>query len=279
MSQIDVLLAIHREDAKRYYQNLNQHKDLRPQIVTTAQEVMEILGNDSQRVDVLVLDNRLEDSFELVEDVRHTYPRLVIVLIDEDADFALPGRADDVSTAPFTNDDLVRRIMRLMSDRQLETLRADAMPAIREFAKQLRHVTGSGDLGKQQAAVNACSELGYDYVAFYKVDASQGLSVRLRAQAGAPPLQAAAPEEAGVDDIVGWVAKSAQSRTAGPQDSLNYRLVTQGRMGAVAAVPVSTATTYGVLVACRLEPDSINQSHVLMLELISAQLAAAVSKE
>ncbi|MCA9906532.1 MAG: GAF domain-containing protein [Anaerolineae bacterium] len=279
MSQIDVLLAIHREDAKRYYQNLNQQKDLRPQIVTTAQEVMETLGNNSQRVDVLVLDNHLEDAFELVEDVRHTYPRLVIVLIDEDADFALPGRADDVSTEPFRNDDLVRRIMRLMSDRQLETLRADSMPAIREFAKQLRLVTGSGDLGKQQAAVNACSELGYDYVAFYKADVTQGLSVRLRAQAGPPHLQAAAPEEAGVDDIVGWVAKSAQSRTAGPQDSLNYRLVTQGRMGSVAAVPVSTTTTYGVLVACRLEPDSINQSHVLMLELISAQLAAAVSKE
>jgi len=279
MIDIDVLIALNREDVKRYYKHLSQHKDFRLHMATTAAEVLETLGNNLQRIDVLVLDNHLEDAFELVEEVRHTYPRLMIVLVDEQADFALPGRADDVSTAPFNNDDLVRRINRLMSDRQLETLRADAMPAVREFAKQLRHAIGTGDLGKQQAAVDACHELGYDYVAFYKVDASERFSVRLRAQAGPPSLQSAAPEEAGVDDIVGWVAKTGQSRTAGPQDTLNYRLVVQGKLGAVAAVPVSTAATYGVLVACRLEPDTIGQSHVLMLELISAQLAAAVSKE
>ncbi len=279
MTQIDVLIAINREDAKRYYKYLSQHKDFRLHMVTTAAEVLETLGNNNQRIDVLVLDNQLEDAFEIVEDVRHTYPRLMIVLVDEQADFALPGRADDVSTDPFNNDDIVRRINRLMSDRQLETLRADAMPAVREFAKQLRQAKGSGDLGKQQAAVSACHALGYDYVAFYKVDSSERFSVRLRAQAGESSLQDAAPEEAAVDDIVGWVAKTGQSRTAGPQDTLNYRLVAQGKLGAVAAVPVSTTTTYGVLVACREDASSINQSHVVMLELISAQLAAAVSKE
>ncbi|MCC6615001.1 MAG: GAF domain-containing protein [Anaerolineae bacterium] len=279
MGQIDVLIAINREDVKRYYKYLSQQKDFRLHMATTAAEVLDTLGSDSQRIDVLVLDNHLEDAFDLVEEVRHTYPLLIIVLVDEHADFALPGRADDVSTDPFNNDDIVRRINRLMSDRQLETLRADSMPAVREFAKQLRQAVGSGDYGKQQAAVTACQALGYDYVAFYKVDATEKLSVRLRAQAGPASLQGAAPEEAGVDDIVGWVAKTGQSRTAGPQDTLSYRLVAEGKLGSVAAVPVRTAVTYGVLVACRENTDSINQSQVLMLELISAQLAAAVSKE
>ena len=36
---------------------------------------------------------------------------------------------------------------------------------------------------------------------------------------------------------------------------------------------------YGVLIACREVPNSITQENVLMLELVTAQLAAAISKE
>ena len=36
---------------------------------------------------------------------------------------------------------------------------------------------------------------------------------------------------------------------------------------------------YGVLIACREVPNSITQENVLMLELVTAQLGAAISKE
>jgi hypothetical protein len=40
-----------------------------------------------------------------------------------------------------------------------------------------------------------------------------------------------------------------------------------------------SGTRYGVLVACREIPGSISQENILILELISAQLASALSKE
>jgi GAF domain-containing protein len=40
-----------------------------------------------------------------------------------------------------------------------------------------------------------------------------------------------------------------------------------------------SGTSYGVLIACRDRPSSITQENVLMLELICAQLAAALGKE
>jgi GAF domain-containing protein len=279
MTKIHLLIAVRRENAGRYYKQLNSNRDLHVELVTDVREALEVLDDNEKRVDVLVLDNNLENAFALMDDVRHTYPRLLIVSVDEEADFALPGQADEVSTDPFSNDDLVRRITRLMSDRQLETLRADAMPAVREFAKQLRKVTGAGELGKQQAAVSACHTLGFDYVAFYRTEQISPLQVVLRAQEGDITMQSAAPKEAGVDDIVGWVAKTGQSRIAAQEDVLNHPFVTRGRMGAVAAVPVTTNTRYGVLVVCRQEPNSITQDNVLMLELVAAQLAAAASKD
>jgi hypothetical protein len=280
MTQIDLLVAVRRDNASRYYKQLSTNHDLRTNLVTEAHEALEVLQDNERPVDVLVLDNGLPKAFDLIDEIRHTYPRLLIVLVDEEADFALPGQADEVSTDPFSNDDLARRITRLMSDRQLETLRADTMPAVREFAKHLRKAIGAGDYGKQEAAVAACRALGYDYVAFYKVDqVGNNWSIILRAHEGDSSSQAAAPKEAGLDDIMGWVAKMGQSRTAGPNDTLNHPLVVRGRMGMVAAVPVTITQRYGVLVACRVAPGSISQDHVMVLELISAQLAAAVSKE
>ena len=275
MMQIEVLLAIRRDDAARYYRQLAQHREFHLNVVTEAAETLESLGDRERRFDVVVIDNRLPDAFELIDEIRHTYPRLLIVLIDEDADFALPGQADEVSIEPFENDDLARRIVRMMSDRQLETLRADTMPAVREFAKQLRKVSNAGEYGKQQAAVSACTALGYDYVAFYRIDTDG--HIMLRAQDGDTPAQMAAPKEAAADDIVSWVAKTEQSRIAGPDDTLNHPLVVRGRLGALAAVPVKQK--YGVLVAGRKAPGSISQENVIMLELVSAQLAAAVSKD
>jgi hypothetical protein len=47
----------------------------------------------------------------------------------------------------------------------------------------------------------------------------------------------------------------------------------------VACVSVGVTNRYGVLVACRDQPGTINQQNVLMLELVGAQLAAVISKE
>jgi CheY-like chemotaxis protein len=277
MSQIDLLVAVRREDASRFYKNLSAHKDFHVHLVMDADAALDALADRERHVDVLVLDNGLGQAFDLIDELRHTYPRLLIVLVDEEADFALPGQADEVSTDPFTNDDLIRRITRLMSDRQLETLRADTMPAVRSFAKHLR--TASGEYGKQQAAVSACRSLGFDYVAFYQIETTSPLEVRLRAQDGDKMLQMAAPKEAAVDDIIGWVAKSWQTRTAGPNDSLNHPLVEHGRMGVVAAVPVGMAQHYGVLVACQADLAGLTSDNIVILELVSAQLAAALSKD
>jgi len=277
MAHTDLLVTVRREHASRYFQNLSAQADFRVKLVTNTPDALDLINDRDKHIDLLVFDNGLERAFEVVADLRHTHPHLLIVLVDEEADFAMPGQADDVSTDPFTNDDLVRRINRLMADRRLETLRADSMPPLREFAKQLRKSVG--ETGKYQAAVNACRTLGYDYVAFYRLESLDPLQVTLKAQDGPAPIQAVAPKQASADDIIGWVAKSGQSRIASPTDELNYPLVRRGRLGQVACTPVGATSRYGVIVACRNEPNSITQQNLLMLELISAQLAAMISKE
>ena len=277
MAYTDILVTVRRENADRYFKQLSAYKEFRVRLVTNIPDTLELLADRDKHVDLVVLDNGLAGSFELVNDLRHSYPRLVIVLVDEEADFALPGQADDISTEPFTNDDLVRRINRLMSDRRLETLRADTMPPVRDFAKKLRKAVG--ETGKQQAAVSACRDLGYDYVAFYRLESLDPLQITLKAQDGPAPIQAVAPKEASADDLIGWVAKTGQSRIAAPTDELNYPLVRKGRLGAVVCTPVGTTSRYGVLVACRDQPNTITQQQVMLLELVSAQLAAVISKE
>src|SRR6185436_17142603 len=97
---------------------------------------------------------------------------------------------------------------------------------------------------------------------------------------GPNAIQAVAPKQASPDDLISWVAKNGQSRIAAPEDEPNFPLVKKGRLGAVACVPIIFGTTrYGVLVACRDRPGTISQENVLLLELVSAQLGAAVSKE
>jgi DNA-binding response OmpR family regulator len=278
MSVIDVLVAVLREDASHYHKGLSINKDFRLQIVSDKRDALSILDNKDDHVDVVILDNRLGGVYDFVSELRHSYPRLFIVLVDEEADFAMPGQADEISTTPFENDDLIKRITRLMSDRQLETLRADSMPAVRDFAKRLR--TATGETGKQRAAVAACMDMDYQYVAFYHLEDQSPVQLVLRAQEGPNTLQSVAPRQANDDDLIGWVARNGQSRIAGPTDDLSHPLVQTGRLGAVACVPVhASGNRYGVLVACREMPDSITQENVLMLELVSAQLGAAVAQE
>jgi hypothetical protein len=279
MASIDLLVAVRREHAARYYKNLSGQKDLKLELVSDTHDALEILADRDKHVDVFVVDNGFGNTDDLIADVRHSYPRLLIILVDEDADFGIPGEADEISTEPFENDDLIRRIGSLMSDRQLETLRADSLPGVRAFAKKLRTATGEG--GKYQAAVEACQEMGYDYVGYYRLDTLiNPPSLTLKAQVGPNAILAIMPKQASPDDIISWVSKSGHSRIAGPQDTPTHPLVAKGRLGVVACVPVVfSGTRYGALIACREQPNSINQENVLMLELVSAQLAAAISRE
>lgn len=275
---IDILCAVPREEASRYFKNLKEQRDFKVRIVSSPQDALDDLANKDNQTDVLILDNALPNTNALINELRQSYPRLLIVLVDEDADFAIPGQADEISTAPFENNDLSKRISRLMSDRRLETLRADSLPAVRHFAKRLREA--SGELGKLKSAAAACLEMGYEYVAVYRQAGGDVNNLLLKAQDGPRPIQAMAPEKGTADDLIGWVAKTGQSRIAGPDDELNHPLVRRSLMGAVTCVPVNiSGVRYGVLVACKEIPGAITQENVLMLELISAQLAAALSKE
>jgi hypothetical protein len=276
--QTHVLVAVPQADAKRYHASLRDNQDIAIRIVTDINDAMTDIANRDNTTDVLVVSQSLPQPATMVNDLRHVYPRLLIVIVDEEADFAIPGQADDISTTPFVNDDLVKRIQRLMSDRQLETLRADSLPAVRTFAKKLR--AASGELGKLQAAAGACREMGYDYVAFYRVEKTEPIQVGLKAQDGAKAIRAVAPEKGFADDIIGWVAQHNQSRIASPDDEINHPLVKKGRLGAVACIPLNISNVrYGVMVACREMPGSVSKENILMLELISAQLTAALSKE
>ena len=277
MTQIDVLVTVRRDAASRYYKNLASFAEINLTLVTDINEAFEVLESRDNHVDVLVLDSHLEQAHQMILELRYTYPRLLIVVVDEEADFAIPGNADDVSTAPFDNEDLIRRIKRLMSERRLETLRADTIPHVREFAKKLRKAVG--ETGKQQAAVSACRDLGFDYVAFYRLDTANPLMLSLRAQEGPLQLQAIAPQQATADDIVGWVAQTGQSRVASPQDEINYALVVQAHLGSVACTAVGKPNAYGVIGAGRGEQGAITQQQGMLLELVSAQLAAVVTQE
>jgi hypothetical protein len=275
---VDLLVIVRPDSASRYYQNLALENGFNVQIAHTLSDCLSILADPDEHTDALILDNTISGVDDLVSDLRHSYPRLLIILVDEESDFGMPGQADDISTEPLHNNDLARRIQRLMSDRQMETLRSDSLPAVRSFAKQLRGATGV--IGKQQAAVNACLDMGYEYVAYFQHTNDHPLTLHVRAEAGQSAIQAIAPKVAGSDDLMSWVLQNGQSRVAGPEDKLNHPLVSRGRLGSIACVPVTfNQVVYGVMVACRDRPGSINQEHVVMLELVSAQLAGALSKE
>jgi GAF domain-containing protein len=278
MAQVDVLAAVPAHKAETYQHNLAMARDFRVQVVSDIQDAFARLADREQHVDVLVLDISLGAVYDFIDDLRHGYPRLFIVTVDEDADFGTPGYADELSTAPFTDNDLVKRIMRLMTDRQMETLRADSLPAVRSLAKELRAAIGQA--GKEQTAVTAIKAGGFDYVAYYRLEDEAALRLTLRAQAGPKPVEAIAPRSAAADDLMTWVCQKGQSRITVPTDTPNHPLVARGRLGTAACVPVLfSGERFGVIVACNDRPGSITQDNVMMVELIAAQAAAAIARE
>ena len=274
MAKIDVLAMV--RDLARYREKLSAYEPLDVVFVPDTGEAFVLLGK--QHFDVCVVDQQLDDTHQMIETLRSSYPRLLVILVDEEADFGLPGIADEMSTNPFEGDDLYNRVEKLMSDRRMETLRSDSLPAVRSISKQI--TSASGTLGKQTAAVEVCVGLDYDYTAYYQIESEQPITLKLRAQAGSKAIQAIAPKEASSADLMGWVAENAQTRIAGPEDRPNHPLVERGRLGAVACVPVQwSERVYGVLAVCRDRPDSIAQDHILMLEMVGTQLAMALAKE
>jgi hypothetical protein len=275
-SKIHVLAAARLQSIVQYRESLKQDPQIKLTLTHSEDEARNVLADSQKRTDVFVVDNSLGGVYELLKDLRQTYPRLLIILVDEESDFAMPGHADDVSTTPFENDDLLKRIKRLNEERSLETLRADALPPVRQFAKSLRRAGQS----KPQAAVEAIKELGYDYVAFYNIVPTTPPELRLSAQVGPSNLTAMAPQMQDYENsLVGWVSQNGQSRIIGPDDQPNHPFIRQQRFGSGACVPVGTTMRFGVILACREQPDAITQQNVMMLEVVSAQLASALARQ
>ena len=277
-TSIHVLAAVPIPSMMEFRENLSKDPQFQVTVVTTEAEARQQLADSQHHIDVFVVDNALGGVFELVKELRHTYPRLLIVLVDREADFGMPGYADEVSVTPFEGDDLLKRIRRLTEERRLETLRADALPPVRQFAKSLRRA--APEQSKPQAAVEAIAELGYDYVAFYKVVLVSPPELHLQAQVGPAAILSIAPQEQDyAESLVGWVAQNGQSRIVGPDDTPNHPFVRQQRFQSGVCVPVGMTMRFGVIFACRQQPNAITQPNVLMLELVSAQLASALAKE
>src|SRR5512141_438419 len=112
-SNIFVLAAVRLPSVARYRENLIKDAKLKVTVVTSEASAREILANPEKRTDVFAVDNGLGNVYELIKDLRQTYPRLLILLVDEEADFGMPGRADDVSTDPFKDEELIKKIKRL----------------------------------------------------------------------------------------------------------------------------------------------------------------------
>lgn len=276
MSAISVLVAIPITSMARYRENLAKEPSLLVTYATSLEDAHATLRDANKHFDIFVADNALGDTYELIRAVRLEKPRLLILTVDEEADFSMPGRADDVSNTPFKDNELIRKIKRLAEERRLETVRADALPPIRNFAKALSKATKG--LGKQQAAVSAIMDLGYDHVAFYAIERGRD-TLTLMAQLGDNAVMNAMPQRADANSLVGAVARTGKSLIAARGSTPSHFLLEKGRFGAAAAVSVGQAIRFGVMLAFREPPDSISQEHVIMLELVCAQLASSLAKD
>jgi GAF domain-containing protein len=226
-------------------------------------------------VDVLVIDNDLGGAFESIRDLRGTHPNLLIVMVDQQADFSTPGLADEVSVDPFSGDDLFKRIKRLAEERRIETLRTDSFPPVRSFARALRRA-GRGQ-PRMRAAVETIRGLGYHYVAYY--GARPDLPCKLQAQVGPEALTNMAPREQDGQSAVGLTAQDGQCRQLDPQGFPNHPFIREQILCSGAVVPVGSTLRFGVLVALRDEAGPIARQELQMLELVSAQFASALARE
>lgn len=277
MSKINLLVAVELKKSVRFREELAKEPTVNITIVTSLEQVHQMLEDKSKPFGVLVVDNALGDVFELVKTLRQRYANLLIIEIDEEADFSLPGQSDDVSNTPFENDELIKKIKRLVEDRRLETLRADSLPSVRSFAKSLMQAKGS--LAKTKAAVDAVMTLGFNYVAFFKMTPTDPPSASVVAQDGDEAVKRIAPQKLSNNSVIGHVAATGDTKIINPEDEINHPFIARGKFRQGMAVPVGNNMRFGVLFAAQDGPDEIKKELVLMVELISAQLASALARE
>ncbi len=277
VSAIHILAALRAETIGRFRDNLSREPTFKLTFVTSEDEARAQVVSKETHQDVLVIDNNLGGVFEFVRELRRDSPRLWIVLVDEEADFGMPGLADEVSTEPFKDDDLTRKIKRLAEERRLETLSSNTLAPVKLFAQKLNKA-GKG-VSKLQAAVETVKELGYDFVAYYSVSPTSPPALTLSGQVGPENIKGLMQSRVDYSGLLGWVAQNGTSRIVGPGEEPTHPLLQKGKFGCAACVPVGSTLRFGVIFACRAEPASIQQEHVLMLELVSRQLASALAKE
>ncbi len=269
---LSVLVAVRAEQIPRYREYLKAAGDIRPIAVASLRRARDILWAPEFEFDVVVIEAELGDVSKFIEGVRRSHPELIIILVDEEADFGTPGYADDITTAPFENDDLLIKIRRLIEERRLETLRSDALPPVRSFARRIRQAEGKD---KVQAAVEVVHQLDFDYVVFFATGPDG-----LKAEAEAGELrEEEVPFGRQIGPLVEWVSGHGMSRIVGPGDESSHPLLSNGYFDAAAAVPVGTRMRIGVILACRRELNSISGQDVMILELVAAQLASALAAE
>lgn len=278
MARLSILVAVQRDRVEHYRLHLSRQENMKIVAVASEEKVRDILAAPEFAFDVLVLDATLCDTTELLRDIQRSHPALLTVLIDEGADFAMPGRAHDISTAPFENDDLVRRIKRLVEERRLETLRTDTLPPVRAFAREIRKAAGT--MGKQEAAVKAIKQLEFDYVGYFSLDSTvDPPTLSATSQLGPPRVIRAMPPQQPLDGLLGWVATKGLTRVVGPDDEITHKLVSDGVYASAVCAPVGINLRFGLLLACRKDANAIGAQDVMMLELVAAQLAAALAAE
>jgi hypothetical protein len=276
-SLIHTLVALRIASLGRYRENLAKDPKIKATIVTSEEAARTHLSNPDKRTDIFVVDNGIGNVFDWIKEVRQMNPRLLILLVDEEADFVTPGRADEVTTTPFKEDDMLKKIKRLAEERSLATLRADSLPEVRNFAKALRKATKS--VGKQQAAVAAIKDLGFDHVIYYEVVPGPPPAFTLGAQIGPNAVMGVVPVRADYDGVLGHVAKTGESKIVRPGSSPSHFLIEKSRYAALMAVPVGTTLRFGVLMAFTERPDAVREERMVMIELICAQLASGIAKE
>lgn len=278
---IHVLVMTHEQCAARYHEHFAWEGQMVLSVVTSDAAARERLDDPNVRTDILVADcalNNAADVYRLVNTLREQHPHLLILLVDEEADFAMPGHADEVTVAPFEDGDLIKRIKRLAEERRLETLRTDVMPQVRAFARALRRTKTVR--ARQEAAVEAVLSMDYDYGAVYQADEFDPGRLTLAVQDGPQHALDAAPRElTDPDALPVWVSRNGQSRVFQAGDGSGHPFADEGWFARGACVPIGSTFRFGVLVAARVQPQAIGQHQLFMLELIGAQLANALTRQ
>lgn len=276
LPQLHALLVIRADAVARYRDYMANEPTIGVRIVSSIEDARTELADRQKPTDILVVDNTFQDAFNFIKAIRMDHPRLMVLLVDEDADFSTPGPADDVTTDPFQNGEIIRKIRRLLEDRRLETIRADALPPIRNFAKALAKATKG--LGRMQAAVGAVQELGFAHVAYYTVEGTPP-TLSLSAQVGDNAVMSAMPQKPEPTGLMADVLTTGKSRVGAAGTPYTHFLLEKGKYGAAVCLAVGQSMRFGLILAFKEGKDSIAQESVMMVELICAQLAAALAKE